>query len=149
MEETGNYYVINHIALATGLSDRTIRNYIATGILIGEKINGIWHFTPEQVDAFIKHPTVRPGIVAKQNGLVYDFLAENKKSSSQICVILDIPTAMKKEFAEFFCYEITNGDFHNILFSFDGVFETPRVILRGVPAEVLSVLECYRRRFDL
>ncbi len=43
----GNYYLISHLVLSTGLTDRTIRNYIASGILQGEKINGLWHFTPE------------------------------------------------------------------------------------------------------
>lgn len=33
MEGTGNYYLISHLVLATGLTDRTIRNYIASGIL--------------------------------------------------------------------------------------------------------------------
>ena len=38
---TGNYYCIAHIVQFTGLTDRTIRNYISNGILQGEKINGI------------------------------------------------------------------------------------------------------------
>ena len=37
MEHTGNYYLISHLVLITGLSDRTIRNYISSGILQGEK----------------------------------------------------------------------------------------------------------------
>ena len=49
MEATGNYYLINHLVLITGLTARTIRNYISNGILHGEKINGLWHFTPEEV----------------------------------------------------------------------------------------------------
>lgn len=96
MESTGNYYLINHLVLFTGLSDRTIRNYIASGILAGEKINGLWHFTPEQVDHFIRHPSVRPSITAKNNALVYDFLLETRKTSCEACVILDVPGAEKK-----------------------------------------------------
>lgn len=36
MEETsatGNYYLISHLTLITGLTDRTIRNYISAGFL--------------------------------------------------------------------------------------------------------------------
>lgn len=33
---TGNFYTINHIVLISGLTDRTIRSYIASGILRGE-----------------------------------------------------------------------------------------------------------------
>ena len=81
MEE--ELYLISHITLITGLSDRTIRNYIASGILKGEKINGIWHFTPEEVDAFIKNPAVRPSIIAKNNSVVYDFMLNDSKKEEE------------------------------------------------------------------
>jgi hypothetical protein len=76
---SGSYYLIKHLTLFTGLTDRTIRNYLSMGLLQGEKINGLWHFTPEQVEAFISHPAVRPSIQAKHHGLVYDFLLEQKR----------------------------------------------------------------------
>ena len=91
-----NYYLIRHVVLFTGLSDRTIRNYISAGLLQGEKINGLWHFTPEQVQRFICHPAVRPSILAKQNSAIYDFLLDNKKSTCESCLILDLPGKNKK-----------------------------------------------------
>lgn len=146
MENIGNYYLINHLVLFTGLTDRTIRNYIASGILQGEKINGLWHFTPEQVDAFISHPAVRPSILAKHHSAVYDFLIETNKSVQQTCMILDLPGENKKEIAEYFCYRISNEDFHNIHFSFDGVAKVPRVIVKGDAAEVLRLVNGYMQR---
>ncbi|MBQ7954565.1 MAG: helix-turn-helix domain-containing protein [Lachnospiraceae bacterium] len=147
MQDTGKYYVINHLLMFTGLSDRTIRNYIASGILQGEKINGLWHFTPEQVEEFVSHPAVRPGILAKNNGLVYDFLLDHKKLKQEMCVILDIPYMDKKTVAEFFCNNINNGDYNNIKFSFDGVMETSRVILKGNAVEVLQLINEYNSKF--
>lgn len=147
MQDTGKYYVINHLLMFTGLSDRTIRNYIASGILQGEKINGLWHFTPEQVEEFVSHPAVRPGILAKNNGLVYDFLLDHKKLKQEMCVILDIPYMDKKTVAEFFCNNINNGDYNNIIFSFDGVMETSRVILKGNAVEVLQLINEYNSKF--
>lgn len=143
MQDTGNYYVINHLVMFTGLTDRTIRNYIAAGILKGEKINGLWHFTPEQVDEFVRHPAVRPSILAKNNSLVYDFLLEDKKQKQEICMILDIPHSDRKKIAEFFCYCITNDGYHNIRFSFDGVTDMARVILKGDAMEVLRLVNEY------
>ena len=70
MENIGNYYVIGHIVMITGLTDRTIRNYIADGTLKGEKINGVWHFTPEAVEEFTQNPSVRLAVQAKNKGLV-------------------------------------------------------------------------------
>ena len=140
MENTGNYYLINHLVLCTGLSDRTIRSYISSGILQGEKINGLWHFTPEQVESFIRHPAVRPSILAKQNAAVYDFLLDNQKTTCQSCMILDIPGKSKKDIAEYFCYRISNEDFRNIQFSFDGVASISRVILKGETTEILRLV---------
>lgn len=91
--------MISHITLLTGLTERTIRNYISSGILKGEKINGLWHFTPEQVEYFISHPAVRPSILAKQNSAVYDFLLNSKKEKCEICMIIDFPGRNKKEIA--------------------------------------------------
>lgn len=143
MQDIGNYYLISHLVLATELTDRTIRNYIASGILQGEKIDGLWHFTPEQVEEFIRHPAVRPSILAKSNGLVYDFLLNDRKASQEACVILDIPGAEEKKLAEFFCYRISNGNYQNIQFSFDGVGNTPRVILKGDTSAVLPLVNAY------
>ncbi len=147
MQATGKYYVINHLAILTGLSDRTIRSYIASGILQGEIIDGLWHFTPEQVETFVCHPAVRPSISAKNNGFIYDFLLENQKTKQEACVILDIPYEDKKAAAEFFHYRISNRDDCNVQFSFDGVMKTSRVILKGNAEEVLQLLNEYHSKF--
>lgn len=60
------YYVINELVMFTGLTDRTIRNYLSSGILQGEKVDGMWRFTSDQVEEFVKHPAVRPSILAKK-----------------------------------------------------------------------------------
>ena len=102
MQDTGKYYVINHLVMFTGLSDRTIRNYIASGILQGEKINGLWHFTPEQVEEFVRHPAVRPSILAKNNGLVYDFLLDTKKQDRKCASSLIRRVQIKKQLQNIF-----------------------------------------------
>lgn len=137
---TGNFYLISHLTLFTGLTDRTIRNYISSGILQGEKINGLWHFTPEQVDAFIRHPSVRPSILAKQNSIVYDFLLDTKKQTATACIILDLPGYNSKTVSEFFCCAITNGAYSNLRFSLDAVGSVPRIILTGDIHAIMDLL---------
>ena len=149
MENTGNYYLIRHLVIFTGLSDRTIRNYISAGLLQGEKINGLWHFTPEQVQCFICHPAVRPSILAKQNSASYDFLLDNKKNTCESCLILDLPGKNKKEIAEYFCYQISNEGYDNIHFSFDGVPSVPRIILKGDTTQVLRLVNGYMQKHGL
>lgn len=141
--KTGKYYLISHLVLITGLTDRTLRSYIASGILQGEKIGGLWHFTPEQVDAFVRHPAVRPSILAKQNALVYDFLLDTQKAEGEVCMVLDIPGADRKALAEYFCYKISHGDYHNLRFAFDGVTQVPRILLSGRTEEILSLVNEY------
>ena len=141
---TGNYYNIKAITLITCLTDRTIRNYISLGVLEGEKINGLWHFTPEQVEAFIRHPAVRPSIQAKNNAVIYDFLLNTARKEPAVCMILDLPNCDQKKTAEFFMYAINNGiECRDLEFSFDGVYETPRVILKGPAQQIMDLVNQY------
>ena len=143
MENIGNYYVINHIVMITGLTDRTIRNYIASGVLVGEKINGVWHFTPEQVEAFIQNPDVRLSILSRNKSIVYDFMLNEFKSEPEACIILDIPDAERKIIYEEFACRINNGSYKNIQFSFDGLSKTPRIILKGKTEDVIEISSAY------
>lgn len=147
MEKQGNYYLIKHLLLFTGLTDRTIRSYIASGLLKGEKMEGIWHFTPEQVEEFIYHPAVRPSILAKHNSLVYDHLLDTKKTEDTACVILDIPGGDRKKIAEFFCWSINRSSNHDIQFYYDAIGDMSRIILTGDAEEVLRIVQAYREAF--
>ena len=62
-------------------------------------------------------------------------------------MILDTPETNEKDMAEFFCDNITRGEYHNIHFSFDGVTETLRVILKGDATEVLSLVNAYEAKY--
>lgn len=140
---TGNYYTLGHLTLFTGLTDRTLRNYLASGILQGEKINGVWHFTPEQAHALVTHPTARAAILAKNNAIIYDFLLNERKTSDQCCLILDLPQSNDKRTIEYFCDSINHGDFHDLQFAFDSISGMPRVILRGPSQQVLALASGY------
>ena len=137
---TGNYYTIGHIVQFSGLSDRTIRSYIASGLLQGEKINGLWHFTAKQVEEFMSHPAVRPSIQAKRNAIVSDFLSENKKKTPQSCMILDLPGMDAEKLTGFFNHEIMHGELHAFRFSLDSAGSVPRVFLSGRTGELLVLV---------
>ena len=141
--KTSQFYTMSHLTQFTGFTDRTLRSYLAKGILQGEKINGVWHFTEEQLDAFFRHPAVRPGIQAKNNAIVYDFMLDSQKQDTRICIILDLPNADRDAVSAYFCQAITGGSFHDLRFSFDGI-DMPRVILSGSPEQVLSLVNSYK-----
>ena len=147
MNGIGEYYVINHIVMFTGLSERTIRSHIASGFLKGEKINGLWHFTPEEVENFINHPSVKPGILAKSNSLVYDFLSDTEKKADEMVVVLDMPGKSISEISKLFSREICDGDYKNIKFSFSDLSGINRIIISGGVSGVLKLLEFYKNTF--
>ncbi len=139
-DAVGNYYTIGHLVQFTGLTDRTVRNYISSGILTGEKINGLWHFTPEQVDAFLKDPAVRTSILAKKNGLVYDFMAFENAPRDRSCMILNFPGEKWEDLTAYFCTAINQGKACDLQFSFESLQGTPRVILKGNTEDVLGLV---------
>lgn len=140
---TGNFYTIGHIVQFSGLTDRTVRSYISSGILQGEKINGVWHFTEEQADAFMRHPSVRPSILAKRNAVIYDFLLDEKKKAPQGCVVLDFPAEEQKKLTEYFCGTIVARELHDFRFSMDHIGNVIRVILKGRTEELLALVGDY------
>ena len=56
------YYTINEVAVMTGFTTRSLRLFIQQGFLAGEKIDGKWNFTVEQLEAFISNPNIKTGI---------------------------------------------------------------------------------------
>ena len=60
-------YTIDELPLMSGFTTRTLRNYIKADILHGNKEGGIWQFSEENVNDFLNHPSVGPGIESKQN----------------------------------------------------------------------------------
>ena len=135
-------YTIHDVIQITGLSDRTVRHYISQNILEGEKVNGTWHFTAEQVCAFMNDPNVLPGIRAKKNAIVYDFLLEQHRREPEICLMADLPGKDSQAVSSYFCEKLSSGGYESICFSFDSLGgHTPRVILKGKPQEAMALMQ--------
>ncbi len=139
-------YTITQIVQFTGLTDRTIRSYIASGILQGEKHSGRWIFSEDQFNEFIRHPTVRPSIQAKGNAIIHDFILAENKSADECCIIIDLPEEAPEQIATFFCTAIPATELHKFRFAFDGIGSTPRVILSGHFDEISALLNAFRGR---
>ena len=138
-------YNLNEIALMTGFSTRTLRNYLNQGLLKGEKVDGAWQFTAEEIDRFFAEPFVKEGLRIKRNAIVFDFLADRSKQAKRACVILDIPVSMKesKTLSEFFCKQMETA--LGTVFTFDWNNGSARVILSGAEESVANIMEAYHR----
>lgn len=56
MLEYEKLYTVEDVAQKTGLTDRTIRNYLKDGRLRGKKVGGQWRFTADDVEALFITP---------------------------------------------------------------------------------------------
>lgn len=141
-----NYYTINQVATMTGLTARTIRNYLKSGLISGEKINGIWMFSAEEFCEMLSNPAIKPSIQAKSNAVIYDFIADDRKKVNKICTVLDLCAEDNEaeEISQFFCNTINSypdaGDFS---FKFEKHGRNVRVILTGTEETVMEILNRY------
>ena len=137
-------YDLNQLALITGFTTRTLRNYINMGLLDGEKANGKWTFTSEEVDRFMAQDFVKQAAISKRNAQVFDFLADTSKKANRICTILDYVVGNDEamEISQFYQDTINEGAF-DIEFKFLYDRGIARVILSGAEDQVTDILKKY------
>lgn len=142
------YYTLNEVALMTGLTTRTLRNYLKMDVLKGEKTDGIWKFSEGEFAEFISNPYVKPSLQAKSKAIVFDFLNEPVKQQNEICTIIDlhIDPDESDEVSEFFCNERNKRPNEKINFSFERDGSYTRLILRGYEDTIMEILNAYYDR---
>lgn len=140
-----NWYTLNDIAKMSGMTTRTLRNYLRLGILEGEKVDGVWRFSEEQLYAFMDNPSARQGMHAKQNAIVTDFLLMSGRKENRTCVILDI--CMEREEAEqvaaFFCERMKEQEDESLQFGMEWHKKNMRIILSGTETAVKEIMKRY------
>ena len=136
-------YNLNEIAMMTGFSTRTLRNYLNQGLLKGEKVDGAWQFTAEDVERFFAEPFVKEGLRIKRNSIVFDLLADRAKESKKTCLMLDMPASLKesKALSELFCKQMESVS--AAVFTFDWNAGNARIILSGAEESVASIMAAY------
>ena len=143
MEKT---YNLSELALMTGFTTRTLRSYLSRGLLDGEKVDGTWQFTAEDLDRFFQEPFVKEGLRIKRNAMVFDFLADSAKKADRACVILDLPTAFEdsRALSDFFCAQMEQA--RDVEFGYHWDRGLARVILTGDESQVAKILKAYQER---
>ena len=136
-------YNLNDLALMTGFTTRTLRNYLNQGILNGEKENGMWQFTAEEIDRFFREPFVKEGLRIKRSSAVFDFMADRNKKQERSCMILDIPASVNKgnAISAFFCDKM--NDASDVVFNYGWENGICRLILSGAADSVKDIIKSY------
>ena len=139
------WYTLNNIATMTGLTTRTLRNYLKMGLLMGEKVEGVWQFSEEQLYAFMDNPSVRQGMHAKQNAIVTDFLLMGGRKEDRTCVILDYCMEWEdaKRVLDFFRDKINEQGEDELRFGMERHKKNVRLIISGSEAAVKEIMKCY------
>ena len=139
------WYTLNNIATMTGLTTRTLRNYLQMGLLTGEKVDGVWRFSEEQLYAFMDNPTVRQGMHAKQNAIVTDFLLMGGRKENRTCVILDYCMDWEdtKRVIDFFTDKINEQGDDELRFGMERHKKNVRLIISGSERAVKEIMKRY------
>lgn len=82
-------YSIIEVAKMSGLTPRTIRNYLKDGLVHAVKENEKWVFTVDDFTDMLSNSFVSPAVKAKNNAPVFDFLADDKKQNDSVCMVID------------------------------------------------------------
>lgn len=84
------WYTVAEVAKMTGLTDRTIRNYLKDGTMHGKKIGVQWRFTEEDINALFQDVDFSQKLAKPEHNLIETFLLEEKEKAAE-CHILDFP----------------------------------------------------------
>lgn len=140
------YYTITDIAEMTGLSTRTIRNYIKNGLLSGNKKDRTWIFNENQISQFFLEPFVRQSIQIKNDSIVHDYMINTQKKVNSVCSIFDY-VIENNEDAMLLCKKIiehiNSKQYGEIKFSFqyDDKSKIARVIITGETELILNMMQ--------
>ena len=143
------FYTINDVAVMTGFTTRSLRMFIQQGFLEGEKIDGKWCFTVEQLETFISNPNIKAGIKIKNNAVVYDFLSDFKKPDNQTCIILDLNINSNEELAEinsYFCKAMTDENVSSAKMKLEKQENSVRLIMTGPEDFIADVMKGWYER---
>lgn len=136
------WYGVEDVVRMSGLSERTVRNYLSMGLLEGEKVDGAWRFTAEQFEAFLRQEMVSQSVRAKANSIVYDFLLVEKRREGAACLILDLPAAAGAAEAALRQRVVDGSNARGLRCSYryQAASGCARVILEGSPAQAASLV---------
>lgn len=83
-------YTVADVAEVTGMTSRTIRNYLKDGTLTGQKIGVQWRFTEEEIRKLFFRQTPGSGTPTQ---IVRGFVGQQERQQASICALLDFPEA--------------------------------------------------------
>ncbi len=129
-------YDINQVSLMTGLTTRTLRNYMQMGILNGYKEAGKWFFTEHELNAMFEASFVKQEMESKDRTHVREFMESRQAVQPSGCLIYDMPG--EKIVVQKYCNQLMecfNQNFaeegNRLSYTYDEMRKAGRFILSG------------------
>ena len=89
-------YTVKDVALMTGLTERTIRNYLKNGKLQGKQIGAQWRFTEDDIKRLFEDVTVTNNVAQNNHDRVFEFLKHDPKPDTG-AVVINVPVTAENE----------------------------------------------------
>lgn len=90
-------YTVADVAELTGLTSRTIRNYLKDGTLRGKKIGVQWRFTEEDINRLFFEVDTKGERILKPEDIISDFMNSEGRQNTECCFAWDIPFGEDEE----------------------------------------------------
>ena len=87
-------YTVADVARVTGMTSRTIRNYLKDGTLTGQKIGVQWRFTEDEVKKLFSRQ--QPGQSSPAQ-IVRSYLGTSQRETAAFCAVLDLPGVTQEQ----------------------------------------------------
>ena len=89
-------YTVSDVAQMTGLTERTIRNYIKDGKLQGKKVGVQWRFTEEDIGNLFQDPSVSGKVMENNHEKITRFI-EQKPIAETGAILINEAVENEKE----------------------------------------------------
>lgn len=132
-------YTVADVAQVTGMTSRTIRNYLKDGTLTGQKIGVQWRFTEDEIKKLFSRQS--PG-QSSPSQIVRGFLGEQERERASFCALLDFPGVAELEGLELFreLQEKCSAGIRSMSYEYHDEGRLLRVAVSGDTEAVLDLL---------
>lgn len=133
-------YTVADVAQVTGMTSRTIRNYLKDGTLTGQKIGVQWRFTEDEIKKLFSRQT--PG-QSSPTQIVRGFVGAQERKNAAFCALLDFPGVTELDGMEFYrkLQEKCSEGIDAISYEYHDEGQLLRVAVSGDTEAVMDLLE--------
>ncbi len=139
-------YTVADVAELTGLTSRTIRNYLKDGTLRGRKIGVQWRFTEEDINRLFSEVDGEGQKVMHIEDVVSAFLKERTVTEPEGCLTVTIPFTKTSEMKQYQkkVIEFLNTDGKELMTAFKAL-EEEGILRIAVSGDMIKIEELAAR----